>query len=1061
MRRRLPLFILLFPWFIFPAAFGQWVNVTAANIKDGSGALLSSGQFCVRPVNNANQPLPSAAAGYGAGAITTQTICAPITSGKLPGYFWPADPSAGGTNLVPDPVIASGFTTWTNPGTGWSISAGTGYDATNALVAASSVGTGAYSHSAAITVTPGTTYTFGGYLNAAHLSSGSIDWYLSSTSLYTYASVSESAGNAGWVTTQWTAPSGVTQVEVVANTNTGVIASGQTVSWSAPLLQVGFSQLADTAVSDPVNFPYRVTILNASGVILYTQAWQPSSGDVSGTGCTTASAVTTCNFDNYVPPGSSLVATAPAPSITVSGVNTLSPGASATVSLAPLPSAPYFGATFNIPQGATGATGATGAAGPNTVTGSTSTTLTGLLKGNGASVGAASSGDVQSAIGSGVYDTSGAAAAAQSAAIAASVNLASTSTQTLNGPLVAPWLNNVPDAGEFSGANVGAQIDNACAALSGSFGVAEVNPLVAGGTGLTFNSQFLAANCALLDWRTQNHQPNQLGQENQAFWGGPLFRARYTTQLAQATIGESVLHLHADVAAGGVSNNTTYQSTGSALFATSRFASIGQGFGIRSQTYTSGLTDTVGVFSLVKAGAQWGATQHETEDAGRFEAQPETNLFTATVATSNTTSGITTLTFSSDVNDYVVGEQRYLYETSGSNAPYTTGTISGISGLTVTGSGTSWSGFCPNGQAFFALDSLAKTTWNGSSLPATLPLIIPVASIASNTSLTLNVQYNGNNSTWPWTSSTTGAYHLYCGEITQTVTFSGAENSGGGSLGNITQLTSCVVPQASDSGSSYTPVNQANAQCSGTATGPFASGDTVAVAPAYNIQGGTVRIIAEHPLWDQGQGAALHVQDDSYASGDTDSWNTAIQIEGGSFVRGIWLGGAASTFIQTYAFYETAGLSSSAAVFGSLAQSNNTQHQWEMEATDSTKGGWSADRVNKIMEPYGGWAWLLQSHGVAQTTCTGTVTINPALGDVECTLTGNVTTVTVTSLLAGTYFTTHLCQNSTGSYTWAWPASFHGGATIGSTASKCTDQAWRVNLAGTVAYAISQGVTNE
>jgi hypothetical protein len=46
----------------------------------------------------------------------------------------------------------------------------------------------------------------------------------------------------------------------------------------------------------------------------------------------------------------------------------------------------------NGPAGATGATGATGAAGPNTVTSSTTTNITGLLKGNGSVVSAATAG---------------------------------------------------------------------------------------------------------------------------------------------------------------------------------------------------------------------------------------------------------------------------------------------------------------------------------------------------------------------------------------------------------------------------------------------------------------------------------------------------------------------------------------------------------------------------------------------------------------------------------------------------------------------------------------------
>lgn len=54
------------------------------------------------------------------------------------------------------------------------------------------------------------------------------------------------------------------------------------------------------------------------------------------------------------------------------------------------------------------------------------------------------------------------------------------------------------------------------------------------------------------------------------------------------------------------------------------------------------------------------------------------------------------------------------------------------------------------------------------------------------------------------------------------------------------------------------------------------------------------------------------------------------------------------------------------------------------------------------------------------------------------TLTGNVTGPTVTNAVPNEYLTFNLCQDSTGSRTFAWPASFVNAPTINPTASSCT-----------------------
>jgi hypothetical protein len=58
------------------------------------------------------------------------------------------------------------------------------------------------------------------------------------------------------------------------------------------------------------------------------------------------------------------------------------------------------------------------------------------------------------------------------------------------------------------------------------------------------------------------------------------------------------------------------------------------------------------------------------------------------------------------------------------------------------------------------------------------------------------------------------------------------------------------------------------------------------------------------------------------------------------------------------------------------------------------------------------------------------------------TLTGNVTSSTLASSAAGQYLAFKICQDSTGSWTFAWPTGFSAATTIFPTASTCTQQAF-------------------
>ncbi len=76
----------------------------------------------------------------------------------------------------------------------------------------------------------------------------------------------------------------------------------------------------------------------------------------------------------------------------------------------------------------------------------------------------------------------------------------------------------------------------------------------------------------------------------------------------------------------------------------------------------------------------------------------------------------------------------------------------------------------------------------------------------------------------------------------------------------------------------------------------------------------------------------------------------------------------------------------------------------------------------------------------------------------KITLTGNVTSSTLSNASAGQQINFMICQDGSGSHTFAWPSNVKGGMTVGATPSTCSAQTFIFD--GTNAYALSPGVTN-
>ena len=67
---------------------------------------------------------------------------------------------------------------------------------------------------------------------------------------------------------------------------------------------------------------------------------------------------------------------------------------------------------------------------------------------------------------------------------------------------------------------------------------------------------------------------------------------------------------------------------------------------------------------------------------------------------------------------------------------------------------------------------------------------------------------------------------------------------------------------------------------------------------------------------------------------------------------------------------------------------------------------------------------------------------------------------TFTNITAGGRWRFVVCNNATGGFTWTWPASVHGGVTIGTSASKCSVQTF-TSPDGTTLYADSTAIINQ
>jgi hypothetical protein len=97
--------------------------------------------------------------------------------------------------------------------------------------------------------------------------------------------------------------------------------------------------------------------------------------------------------------------------------------------------------------------------------------------------------------------------------------------------------------------------------------------------------------------------------------------------------------------------------------------------------------------------------------------------------------------------------------------------------------------------------------------------------------------------------------------------------------------------------------------------------------------------------------------------------------------------------------------------------------------------------------------------GLNSVTFSATPNFDANQGNTQkITLTGNVTSSTLSDATAGETLNFAICQDGSGSHTFVWPSNVKGGMTIGSAASSCSVQSFVFD--GTNAYALGPGSTS-
>jgi hypothetical protein len=161
-----------------------------------------------------------------------------------------------------------------------------------------------------------------------------------------------------------------------------------------------------------------------------------------------------------------------------------------------------------------------------------------------------------------------------------------------------------------------------------------------------------------------------------------------------------------------------------------------------------------------------------------------------------------------------------------------------------------------------------------------------------------------------------------------------------------------------------------------------------------------------------------------------------------------------------FAALASAGLSCSAALEGSFAYVTDSTTNI-VGATISGGGSYHVtgycNGTNYVVGSGGSSAVLVTVFTITASSTPAIVASNGGLQTI--TLNAN-STPTISGIAAGQRITFQICQPASGGpYTWTWPSAVHGGMTIGTTASTCSEQTFD-SFSGSTLVAESTIVTN-
>jgi hypothetical protein len=156
-------------------------------------------------------------------------------------------------------------------------------------------GTGAasgfvFTSSQIIEVVPGKQYSFSGYIDATHVTSGTPGWHIFSPDILTsYITFQQTAGVSGRVSGSWVAPVGVKQVVALCDTDNCTVANATSLTFSNPQLEVGALtayQTSDASLVSGTNASGSKTLAIRNGIPSLTQYVRAGDYIQVGTGTT-------------------------------------------------------------------------------------------------------------------------------------------------------------------------------------------------------------------------------------------------------------------------------------------------------------------------------------------------------------------------------------------------------------------------------------------------------------------------------------------------------------------------------------------------------------------------------------------------------------------------------------------------------------------------------------------------------------------------------------------------------------------------------------------------------